>query len=76
MLWRLHGAPAMHVRNAICLTLLTAIMAGLSWALGLLSKAMEFSSFMIFGVVTIAAMISCGFAWDRYEASRNRSSQK
>jgi hypothetical protein len=73
MVWRFQRAPAMHVRNTICLVILGVFVYSLSWALALLSKGMEFSSFMIFGVVTIAIMVSLGFAWDRYEARHNRS---
>jgi hypothetical protein len=39
-----------------------------SWALHWLSKGMEFSNFMIFGVLGIAAMVSCGYAWDYLSA--------
>jgi hypothetical protein len=61
---------AMHTRNVICSVVLAAFVATLGWALRLLSKSMEFSSFMIFGIVTIAIMVSLGFAWDRYERNR------
>jgi hypothetical protein len=58
---------AMHMRNAICLSLLAAFVAGLSWVLGLLSKSMEFSSFMIFCVVTFALMVTAGYAYDYFD---------
>jgi hypothetical protein len=63
-----------NARNAICLSLLTAWVVGLSYFLRQLSQSMEFSSFMIFCVVTVAIMVAGGFAWDRFEASRKRSS--
>jgi hypothetical protein len=59
-----------NARNAICLSLLVAFIAGANWALTALSQSMEFSSFMIFGVVTVALMASGGFAWDWYEQRR------
>src|ERR1700675_4403789 len=55
---------AMHMRNLICSLLLAAFVAALGYGLRALSHSMEFSSFMIFGVVTVAIMVSCGFAWD------------
>ena len=61
----------MNMRNAICLALLIAFIAGANWALTLLSKNMEFSSFMVFGAVTVAIMVLCGFAWDWYERRRS-----
>lgn len=60
----------MHTRNAICLAILAAFVAGLGWVLNRLSESMEFSSFMIFGVVTIAAMVTGGYVWDWYSAGR------
>jgi hypothetical protein len=66
----------MHTRNAICTLILVAWIAAASWALNALSRSMEFSDFMILGVATIAIMVSCGFAWDYYEARRSRSSLK
>jgi hypothetical protein len=59
-----------NARNAICLTLLIAFIAGANWALGRLSQSMQFSHFMIFGAVTIALMIAGGFAWDHFERHR------
>jgi hypothetical protein len=58
---------AMLLRNIICAALLAAFISGLSWALHALSKSMDFWSFMILGVVTIALMVTAGFAYDRYE---------
>lgn len=57
----------MTLRNAVCSIILGAFVYGLSWLLGLLSKAMPFGFFMIFGVVTIAIMISSGYAYDQFE---------
>jgi len=57
----------MNTRNAICLTLLTGIMAGIYWALRALSKSMEFSSFMLFCGVTVVVMVSCGYLYDYFE---------
>jgi hypothetical protein len=54
----------MNIRNAILFTLMTAFIAGLNWLLRGLSHAMEWSSFILFGVVTIALMVSGGYAWD------------
>jgi hypothetical protein len=62
----------MHMRNAICTAILVAFISALSWALGLLSRSIEFSSFMIFGVVTVAIMVTAGYAWDYYERRRSR----
>ncbi len=62
----------MNIRNAILLTLMTAFVAGLSWALRALSHAMEWSSFMIFGVVTITLMVTAGYAWDHFERRNSR----
>jgi glucose uptake protein GlcU len=61
-----------NARNAICLSLLIAFIAGANWALGQLSKSMEFASFMIFGAVTVAIMVCLGFAWDWIERRRSR----
>lgn len=51
-------------RNIVCTALLTAFIAGMNWALVALSKAMEFSSFMMFGICLIATMIAGGYVWD------------
>lgn len=64
------------MRNAILIALMVAFVSALSWALGLLSHAMDFSSFMLFGLLTIALMIAGGFAWDRYAGSPKRFSRK
>jgi hypothetical protein len=61
---------AMRMRNLICSVVLATFVASLSWALRLLSQSLDFSSFMVFGVVTITIMVSLGFAWDRYERNR------
>lgn len=50
-------------RNVVCTALLAAFVAGMNWALVALSKAMEFSTFMVFGICLIATMIACGYAW-------------
>jgi hypothetical protein len=60
-----------NARNAICLSLLVLCIVGANWALTALSRSIEFSSFMIFGAVTVALMASCGFAWDWYERRRS-----
>ncbi|SIO53843.1 hypothetical protein SAMN05443247_07627 [Bradyrhizobium erythrophlei] len=62
----------MHMRNAICLSILAAFVAALGYGLRQLSHAMDFSSFMLFGVVTIAVMVGLGFAWDRHVARRSQ----
>jgi lysylphosphatidylglycerol synthetase-like protein (DUF2156 family) len=62
--------PVFNARNAICLSLLIAVMSGLGWGLHALSKAMSFSGFMVFGVITVALMIIGGFVWDRFERNR------
>jgi hypothetical protein len=51
----------MHFRSFICFLILTALVAGASWALGELAENMESSRFMIFRVVTVA-LASCGLA--------------
>jgi ammonia channel protein AmtB len=60
----------MHFRSFISFLILTAFAAGASWALGELAEDMKFSSFLIFGVVTVT-MVSCGFAWDWFERRRS-----
>jgi hypothetical protein len=60
--------PIFNAGPAILFALMTAFIAGLSWALHWLPKGMEFSNFMIFGVLGIAAMVSCGYAWDYLSA--------
>jgi len=59
--------PIFNIGIIICSVLMIAFVTGLSWVLRELSQAMEFSSFMLFGVVTIALIISAGYAWDHYE---------
>jgi hypothetical protein len=59
-----------NAKPAILLTLMVAFVAGLGWAMLALSKNMEFSSFLIFGVVTNALMIIAGFGWDFYVRRR------
>jgi hypothetical protein len=60
----------MHFRSFISFLILTAFVAGASWALGELADNMEFSSFMTFGVVAVT-MASCGLAWDWFERRRS-----
>jgi hypothetical protein len=60
----------MHFRSFICFLILTACVAGASWALGELADNMEFSNFMIFGAVAVT-MASCGLAWDWFERRRS-----
>lgn len=67
---------AMSMRNAICLSVLIAFATALSYGLRQLSQSMDFSSFMLFGVVTIGLMVAGGYAWDRYEASRKQAGPK
>jgi hypothetical protein len=62
---------AMLMRNVICSLALAAFVAGLEYGLRALSHSMEFSSFMIFCIVTFAIMVSLGFLYDA--AARNRS---
>jgi uncharacterized membrane protein YphA (DoxX/SURF4 family) len=57
--------PIFHAGPAICFTLMTAFIVGLSWGLGWLQRHMAFESYMIFAVVTFAIMVACGFAVDR-----------
>jgi len=57
--------PIFNAQNAILFALMTAAIAGMSWGLGWVREHMEFSSFMIFAVVTFAIMVCCGFAVDR-----------
>jgi hypothetical protein len=64
-----------NIPNAICMAVFVAIMAAANWALVALSETMEFWSFMIFGVVLIAAIIGLSFAWD-HVAARPRPSQE
>ncbi len=64
------------MRNLICLSLLIAFVAGLSWALYRLNDAIGFWPFMLFGAIVIPLMISGGYAYDYFESRRSRSSLK
>jgi len=64
-----------NAKPALIFTAVTIFAIGLSWALRALSKAVDFSSLMVLGILGIAAMISCGFAWDWYEARRKSPNQ-
>ena len=66
----------MHMRNAICLSLLIAFVAALGYGLRELSQSMEFGAFMLFCIATFTFMVACGFAWDHYAAYRERSSRR
>lgn len=67
--------PAINWPIAICLALLIAFGAGMSWALHSLRDAIGFWPFMAFGAVLIPLMIAGGFIYDRVESRRNRSQQ-
>ncbi|UPK40099.1 hypothetical protein IVB18_24445 [Bradyrhizobium sp. 186] len=58
-----------NTRNAILFALMTAFIVGMNWALVALSKAMEFSNFIVFGLCLIATMIAGGYAWDWWTAA-------
>jgi hypothetical protein len=57
----------MYGLRAICLLLLTGVLAGLSWVLGLLADEISLPAFVTFAGVTVAIMVGLRFAWDRYE---------
>lgn len=59
-------------RNAILFALMAAFIVGMNWALVAISKTMEFSSFVIFGICLIATMIAGGYAWDWLSAASRR----
>ncbi len=63
---------AMFMRNLICSLLLAAFVAALGYGLRQISHAVEFSNFMIFGVIGIALMISCGYAFDYWQDRSQR----
>ena len=63
----------MHMRNAVLIAILIAVISALSWALNLLSQSMEFGAFMLFCAATFAFMVGAGFAWDHYADSQDRS---
>ena len=62
--------PIFNAGPAICVALMTAFIMGMNCGLGWLAWQMEFSSFMVLGVLGIAAMIGCGYAWDWLTARR------
>jgi hypothetical protein len=62
-----------NVRETVLTLFMIAFVSGMSWALYWISDHMAFSSFMLFGLVSLGLMVSCGFAWDRYEAARSRT---
>jgi hypothetical protein len=59
-------------RIAVCLALLAAYCAAVRWALYWVADHVDFSSFMILGILTIATMVSCGFAYDHFQARSRR----
>ena len=65
-------AIGMFMRNLICSLALAAFVAALGYGLRQLSHSIEFSSFMLFCVVTFAIMVTAAFAWDRYERRNSR----
>jgi hypothetical protein len=66
----------MYMRNAILLSLLIAFVAALGYGLRQLSQSMELGPFLLFCIATFAFMVACGFAWDHFEAYRDRSSHR
>jgi hypothetical protein len=62
--------PIFHARIAIPLAITIAVMSAFAWALNALSRAMEFSNFVIFGLALIAAIIGFSFACDLYTGAR------
>ena len=62
--------PILNAKPAILFTLMTAFIVGLTWALRALSHAMEWSSFMLFGIMTIVTMVGCGYLYDWLTARR------
>lgn len=64
--------PIFNAVPAILFTAMTLFIVLMSSGLGWLERHLEFSSFMIFAVVTFAVMVLCGFAWDRHEARSAR----
>jgi uncharacterized membrane protein YfcA len=73
MLWPFAGTDML--RNIICTSALAVFIVAFSSALSWLSRSVEFSNFMIFGVLGIALMVSLGYAFD-YWQSRSQRSQR
>lgn len=69
---RAMSQPIFNARNAICTAILVAFIAALSWALGLLHRSVDLSSFMIFGAVTFALMVIAGYAFDYWQGRKQQ----
>ena len=62
--------PVLNAKPAILFAAMTAFIVGLTWALRALSHAMEWSRFMLFGIMTIVTMVGCGYLYDWLTAGR------